>query len=72
MSHDVQQPSFIQEKFHEDASIQILACWRFRVRALYGGKSSMQIRADGKTDRMDMTQEGKWLGANCGNLKPRR
>lgn len=32
----------------------------------------MQIRADGKTDRMDMTQEGKWLSANCGSLKPRK
>ena len=44
----------------------------FRGDTGFSGKFSMQIRADGKTDRMDMMQEGKWLSANCGNLKPRR
>ena len=44
----------------------------FRGDTGFSGQFWVQTRAGGKTDRMDMTQEGKWLGANCGNLKPKR
>ena len=36
----------------------------------FNAQFSIQTRADGKTDRMDMTQQGRWLGASCGGLKP--
>lgn len=38
----------------------------------FSGKFMMQVRADGKTDRMEITQEAKWLGNDCGALKPVR
>ena len=40
--------------------------------SIFSEKFLIQTRAGGKTDRMEMTQDGKWLGASCGNLKPRR
>lgn len=46
--------------------------YSFRGDTAFSGKFSMQVRDGGKTERMDMTQEGKWLGANCGSLKPKR
>ena len=38
----------------------------------FSGKFRVETRAPGETDRMDITQEGKWLGASCGKLQPRR
>lgn len=38
----------------------------------YTGKYTMETRIDGKPERMEMTQAGKWLSADCGNLRPAR
>ena len=32
----------------------------------------IKTQSGGKSDRFDMTQNGKWIGADCGKLKPRR
>lgn len=37
----------------------------------YSGSLVMNVTRDGRAMRMDMQQEGKWLGADCGTLKPR-
>lgn len=44
----------------------------FKGDTSFSGKFWFQTRVDGQTDRVEMTQEGKWLAASCGNLKPRR
>lgn len=38
----------------------------------YSGSMVMNVTRDGRAMRMDMQQEGKWLGADCGTLKPRQ
>ena len=37
----------------------------------YTGKSSMTSQAEGKTQQMTMDMAGKWLAADCGDVKPR-
>jgi hypothetical protein len=37
----------------------------------YTGKSTMTSKADGKAQQMTMELAGKWLAADCGNVKPR-
>ncbi len=36
----------------------------------YTGKAVINTTTQGKPDRMDMDQKGKWLSADCGNIKP--
>lgn len=36
----------------------------------YTGKSVVDTTVDGKPDRMTMEQRGKWISADCGNIKP--
>ncbi len=36
----------------------------------YNGKSVINTTVNNKSDRMDMVQKGKWLSANCGEIKP--
>lgn len=36
----------------------------------YEGDFSINTVVDGKPERMQMSQKGKWLGANCGQLSP--
>jgi hypothetical protein len=36
----------------------------------YSGKMTMTSQVNGKQTSMDMQQSGKWLGADCGTLKP--
>lgn len=38
----------------------------------YTGKSIVNTTVDGKPERMTMDQSGKWLAADCGNIKPMR
>jgi hypothetical protein len=38
----------------------------------YTGKTTINTRVDGKPERMEMTQAGKWLSDDCGNVKPQR
>jgi hypothetical protein len=37
----------------------------------YTGKSTMTAQADGKIQQMTMELAGKWLAADCGDVKPR-
>lgn len=36
----------------------------------YIGKSVINTTTNNKTERMDMNQKGKWISANCGEIKP--
>jgi hypothetical protein len=36
----------------------------------YTMKMTVNSTANGKTEKMDMDASGKWLGADCGNIKP--
>jgi hypothetical protein len=36
----------------------------------YTGKAVINMVTEGKSDRMDMDSKGKWLSADCGNIKP--
>jgi hypothetical protein len=36
----------------------------------YSGKMTMTSQVSGKSTTMDMQQSGKWLGSDCGTLKP--
>ncbi|MDO9403073.1 MAG: DUF3617 domain-containing protein [Polaromonas sp.] len=36
----------------------------------YTGKSVITTSVSGKPERMTMDQKGKWLSADCGNIKP--
>lgn len=36
----------------------------------YNGKSIIYTKINGKQDRMDMSQNGKWLSSDCGEIKP--
>jgi hypothetical protein len=38
----------------------------------YTGKSIVNTTVEGRPERMTMDQTGKWLSADCGNIKPRR
>jgi hypothetical protein len=38
----------------------------------YTGSMVMTSTRDGKPQRMEVQQSGKWLGADCGTLKPRQ
>ena len=37
----------------------------------YTGKSTMTSQAEGKAQQMTMEMAGKWLAADCGDVKPR-
>ena len=37
----------------------------------YTGKSTMTSKGEGKTQQMTMEMAGKWLAADCGDVKPR-
>ena len=37
----------------------------------YTGRSTMTSQVNGKPERMNMEMAGKWLAADCGNIKPR-
>jgi hypothetical protein len=36
----------------------------------YTGKTTVNTQVDGKPERMNMDQSGKWLSADCGGVKP--
>ena len=36
----------------------------------YSSKMNVSTQVDGKPEKMDMEGTGKWLGADCGNVKP--
>ena len=36
----------------------------------YEGTSIMNTKIDNKQDRMEMSQKGRWLSSNCGEIKP--
>jgi Protein of unknown function (DUF3617) len=38
----------------------------------YSGSMVMNVTRDGRAMRMEIQQQGKWLGADCGALKPRQ
>lgn len=38
--------------------------------AAYTGSFKLLTDVDGKPERMTMSMSGKWLGADCGNIKP--
>jgi hypothetical protein len=37
----------------------------------YSGRSTIDTTVDGKPQRMEVQKAGKWLGADCGSVKPR-
>lgn len=37
---------------------------------VFTGKTMVDTVKNGKSDHLDMTQKGKWLSADCGDLKP--
>ena len=36
----------------------------------YGGRMVIETLHDGKPQRMEMEQSGRWIGADCGEIKP--
>lgn len=44
----------------------------FKGDTAFNAKMQVQTRAGGRTDRMEIVQDGKWLGSDCGTLKPGR
>ena len=38
--------------------------------AAYGGVINVVTEVDGKPEKVQMTTSGKWLGADCGNVRP--
>ncbi len=38
----------------------------------YRGKGVIDTVIDGKRERMSISQSGKWVGADCGSIKPAR
>lgn len=38
----------------------------------YTGRTTVNTTVEGKPERMNMEQSGKWLSADCGNIKPVR
>jgi hypothetical protein len=45
---------------------------RFQGDTGYTAQSVVHTTVDGKPERLQMTQTGKWLGAQCGNVQPVR
>jgi hypothetical protein len=45
--------------------------YRFQGPGAYTGHMVMNTVVDGKPERMDMNQSGRWISADCGALKPR-
>jgi hypothetical protein len=37
----------------------------------YSGRSTIDTTVNGKPQRMEVANSGKWLGADCGSVKPR-
>jgi hypothetical protein len=37
----------------------------------YSGRATVVTQVQGKPEKIEMTQTGRWLGADCGTLKPR-
>lgn len=37
----------------------------------YTGRTTVLTQVEGKPEKMEMTQSGRWLGADCGSIKPR-
>jgi hypothetical protein len=37
----------------------------------YSGRMIVELQQDGAPQRMEMTQEARWIGADCGALQPR-
>ena len=37
----------------------------------YTGRTTVLTQVQGKPEKMEMTQTGRWLGADCGSIKPR-
>lgn len=37
----------------------------------YSGRATVLTQVQGKPEKIEMTQTGRWLGADCGTLKPR-
>ena len=37
----------------------------------YSGRASVLMQVQGKPEKMDMTTTGRWVGADCGAIKPR-
>jgi hypothetical protein len=44
----------------------------FKGDTVFSGQFWFEIQDGGKKDRIEMTQNGKWVSSSCGNLKPRR
>lgn len=42
----------------------------FLNQEVYTGKATINTKVEGRPERMDMTQTGKWLSDDCGNIKP--
>ena len=38
----------------------------------FDGQYQMHTQVEGKPEQMDMTQKGRWLSADCGQIKPLR
>jgi hypothetical protein len=37
----------------------------------YSGRTTVLTQVQGKPEKMEMTQTGRWLGADCGAIKPK-
>ncbi len=46
--------------------------FKFTSDKAYSGTMVMNMTREGRPMRMEIQQEGKWLGADCGSLKPRQ
>jgi Protein of unknown function (DUF3617) len=44
--------------------------YQYKGDTAYSGRFSVTTMVNGKPERMEMTQSGKWLSAQCGNVKP--
>lgn len=62
----------IRFKCGGDMPSQGEGAFTFQEDTAFSGKFWFEIQDDGKKDRIEMTQKGKWISTNCGNLKPRR
>ena len=45
--------------------------FQFKGDTAYSGTFTLTTRIDGKPERMEMTQSGKWVSAQCGQVQPR-
>ncbi len=46
--------------------------FKFTSDKAYTGSMVMNVTREGRAMRMEIQQEGKWIGADCGSLKPRQ